>query len=160
MENYLILMVMGCIGAVCFAVLFNVRDDKLPLIAASSALSWFAYALCLTFGTNLFWATFWGTVVAGLISEIFARVVKAPVLMLLVPILIPLIPGGTLYNMMSNLVNGFHDAFLHYAQQILIEAGAIALGIICCTSAMSIITGLQLHIHRQKHAKSPGKHIR
>ena len=104
MGNYLIQMVMGCIGAVGFSVLFNVREDKLPLIAAASAISWLVYAACLTLGTNLFWATFLGTLMAGLISEIFARVVKAPVLMLLVPILIPLIPGGSLYYTMSYAV--------------------------------------------------------
>lgn len=151
MQNYLMQMIMGCIGAVGFSVLFNVREDKLPLIAASSAISWLVYAVCLTLGTNLFWATFWGTVVAGLISEIFARVIKAPVLMLLVPILIPLIPGGTLYNMMNNLLHGNQAACLRFAKQILLEAGAIALGIICCASVMSIVTGYQLHIHRKKN---------
>lgn len=150
MGNYLIQMVMGCIGAVGFSVLFNVREDKLPLIAAASAISWLVYAACLTLGTNLFWATFLGTLMAGLISEIFARVVKAPVLMLLVPILIPLIPGGTLYNMMRNLLHGDQSAFLRFAKQILLEAGAIALGIICCASVTSIVTGLQRHAARKK----------
>lgn len=150
MERYLIQMLMGCVGSICFAVLFNVRGDKLLIIAAASALSWLGYVLCLILGTSLFWATFWGTVLAGMVSEILARVVKAPVLMLLVPILIPLIPGGTLYNMMSNLVRSRHDAFLHYARQLLEEAGAIALGIICCASLMSIYTGVQARHNRKE----------
>lgn len=149
MTNYWIQTVMGCIGAVCFAVLFNVRGKRLLLIAGASALSWLGYVLCDMNGAGLFWAIFCGTAVAGMISEVLARVVKAPVLMLLVPILIPLFPGGTLYNMMSNLVRRNHELFLRYARQLLEEAGAIALGIICCASVVSIFTGLQNHARKK-----------
>ena len=43
MEKYLMQMVMGCVGAVGFAVLFNVRAEKLMPIAVASALSWLGY---------------------------------------------------------------------------------------------------------------------
>lgn len=150
MEQYLIQTLMGCVGALGFSVLFNVRGKRLGIIALASALSWLGYVLCDMHGAGPFWAIFCGTTVAGLISEVFARVVKAPVLMLLVPILIPLIPGGTLYNMMSSLVRSRHELFLHYARQLMEEAGAIALGIICCASLMSIYTGFQSRLRRQK----------
>ena len=149
MSHYLIQTVMGCVGAVCFAVLFNVRGPKIALIALASALSWLGYVLCDMNGAGIFWATFCGTKVAGMISEVLARVVKAPVLMLLVPILIPLIPGGTLYNMMSCLLRSHHDLFLRYARQLLAEAGAIALGIICCASVMSVFMGWQTHVRKK-----------
>ena len=64
--------------------------------------------------------------------------------MLLVPMLIPLIPGGDLYYMMSFLVRGQYEAFGQYAQRVLTEAGAIALGIICVASLMNIIAGLRV----------------
>ncbi len=150
MAHYWTQTIMGCIGAVCFAVLFNVRGKRLLLIALASALSWLGYVLCDMNGAGLFWAIFCGTTVAGIISEILARVVKAPVLMLLVPILIPLFPGGTLYYMMSNLVGSRHNLFLRYARQLLEEAGAIALGIICCASVMSIFMGFQNHRKSKK----------
>lgn len=143
MEKYLLQMVMGCIGAIGFAILFNVRYNKLWLIAAASALSWLGYAVCMLLNSGVFWAFFCGTAVAALISEILARVVKTPVLLLLVPILIPLIPGGDLYHMMSNLVRGQEAEMLNYARLLLLEAGAIALGIICVASIMSILAGLR-----------------
>ena len=149
MSHYLTQTIMGCIGAVCFAVLFNVRGKKIGLIALASALSWLGYVLCDMNGAGVFWATFCGTTVAGMISEVLARVVKAPVLMLLVPTLVPLIPGGTLYNMMSNLLRSHHDLFLGYARQLLVEAGAIALGIICCASVMGVFLGWQTHVRKK-----------
>lgn len=146
MEKYLLQMVMGCIGAIGFAVLFNVQSNKLWLIAVSSALSWLGYAVCMILNTGVFWAFFCGTAVAALLSEILARVVKTPVLLLLVPILIPLIPGGDLYHMMSNLVRGQESEMLDYARLLLLEAGAIALGIICVASLMSILTLLRTRV--------------
>ena len=119
------------------------------IVSLFIADSWLGYVLCDANGAGLFWSIFCGTAVAGLISEILARVIKAPVLMLLVPILIPLIPGGTLYNMMSSLVHSSHDLFLRYARQLLVEAGAIALGIIVCTSVMGIFTGWQTHVRKK-----------
>lgn len=143
MEKYLMQMVMGSIGAVGFAVLFNVRLNKLWHIAAASALSWMGYAVCMLCNTGVFWAFFCGTMVAALISEVLARIVRVPVLMLLVPILIPLIPGGDLYHMMSNLVRGQEEAMVKYATLLLQEAGAIALGIICSASIMGIFMSLK-----------------
>ena len=149
MAQYLTQTLMGCIGAVCFSVLFNVRGKRLWIIALASALSWMGYVLCDMNGAGTFWAIFCGTTVAGMISEVLARVVKAPVLMLLVPTLIPLIPGGTLYNMMSCLLRSQHDLFLRYARQLLAEAGAIALGIICCASVMGVFMGWQTHVRKK-----------
>ena len=143
MEKYLMQMVMGCIGAIGFAVLFNVPRNKLLYIMGASALSWLGYAVCMLGGCGVFWAFFCGTAVAALISEILARTVRVPVLMLLVPILIPLIPGSDLYHMMSNLVRGRDGEGFRYARLLLLEAGAIALGIICVASIMNILSGLR-----------------
>lgn len=150
MEQYLLQMVMGCVGAVGFAVLFNVRFNKLWLIAAASALSWLGYALCMLCGTGIFWAFFCGTAVAALISEILARIVRVPVLMLLVPILIPLIPGSDLYRMMRDLIRGQEAAALSGTRLLLLEAGAIALGIICVATVMSIVMSLRTRKHGRK----------
>ena len=148
MEKYLMQMVMGSIGAVGFAVVFNVPRDNLRFIAASSALSWLGYAVCMICNTGVFWAFFCGTAVAALLSEILARAIRVPVLMLVVPILIPLIPGGDLYHMMSHLVRGRDADMLKYARLLLLEAGAIALGIICVASVTGVLTSLKHRKHR------------
>ena len=154
MEKYLMQMVMGCIGAVGFAVLFNVRGRKLIAIAIASALSWWGYAGCMLLGGGVFWGLFWGTAVAAVLSEVLARLLKAPVLMLLVPILIPLIPGGDLYHMMACLVRGMDDSFVLYARSVLTEAGSIALGIISASTVMRIYFGLGLRIKEKRERRS------
>ena len=132
MAWYFVQTLMGCIGSVGFAVLFNIRGRKLLLAAGGGALAWAVYLACTCNGLDIFAGLFFATLAAALASE------------LLVPMLIPLIPGGDLYYMMSFLVRGQYEAFGQYAQRVLTEAGAIALGIICVASLMNIIAGLRV----------------
>ena len=132
MAWYFVQTLMGCIGSVGFAVLFNIRGRKLLLAAGGGALAWAVYLACTCNGLDIFAGLFFATLAAALASE------------LLVPMLIPLIPGGDLYYMMSFFVRGQYEAFGQYAQRVLTEAGAIALGIICVASLMNIIAGLRV----------------
>ena len=138
---YCLQTVMGCVGAVGFAVLFNIRGHRLVWIALGSALAWAVYLACTCHGQDKFVALLCGTAAAALASEVLARALRTPVLLLLVPMLIPLIPGGDLYTMMSLLVRGQAEAFGAAVQLVLVEAGAIALGIICVASAANIVAG-------------------
>ena len=53
---------------------------------------------------------------------------------------------------MSFLVRGQYEAFGQYAQRVLTEAGAIALGIICVASLMNIIAGLRVRARAANRA--------
>ena len=95
MAWYFVQTLMGCIGSVGFAVLFNIRGRKLLLAAGGGALAWAVYLACTCNGLDIFAGLFFATLAAALASELLARAVKAPVIMLLVPMLIPLIPVHT-----------------------------------------------------------------
>ena len=147
MGNHIIQTLMGAIGAVGFAVLFNVRGKKLILLFLGGALDWAIYLLLTCNGHSIFTGMFFATVSAAVFSEIVARVLKIPVLMSLVPMLIPLIPGGDLYRTMSAFAKGENQDFLRYARQTVTEAGAIALGIIAVAAITHI---LQYILENQK----------
>lgn len=137
MTRELIQTLAGTVGAVGFAMLFNVHGKKLWLIAGGSVLSWCCFLLCREAGT--FYAFFCATCAATLIGEVLARAAKGPVLLFLVPMLIPLIPGSDLYYTMSHLLSGSEELFLYHAKLLLMEAGAIALGIICAAAVAKIV---------------------
>ena len=130
---------MGCVGSVGFAILFNIRGSKLAWAGAGGALGWVIYLLC---PGRVFVALFAATAAVALFSETLARVLKTPVLILMVPMLIPLIPGSDLYAMMSALVRGQYEWFGLCAQRVTVEASAIALGVICVGSLVSAARSL------------------
>ena len=146
MIPYIIQTLMGAIGAVGFAILFNVRGKKLILFFLGGALDWAVYLLCTQNGSNMFVGLLFATMTAALTSEVLARVLRAPVLILLVPMLIPLIPGSDLYRSMDALIRGDQARFLSHGASAITAAGAISLGIICITALTQIIFGVWEHI--------------
>ena len=82
----------------------------------------------------------------AVLSEILARVLKTPVILMLVPMLIPEIPGGDLYYTMSYLVQGKYMEFGNSSKQVLMEAGAIALGIILASYGARFIRNIRTYV--------------
>ena len=141
---------MGALGSVGFAVIFNTRGKRLGFFFLGGALAWAVYLLCIHFGTNMFVGLLFATITAGLSSEILARVIHAPVLISLVPMLVPLIPGSDLYYCMDALVRSDKETFLIRGSSAITAAGAIGLGIICTTALSHIVLSIVSHIHRIK----------
>ena len=138
MQNMIQIMT-GMLGSIGFAVMFHVQKQKLPAIALGSAISWVVYlAVWKTSGEKTA-AFFIATVAVTFLAEILARVLKTPATILLVPMLVPLIPGSDLYYATSNLVNGNVEACAASTESLLKAAGAIAFGIISVTCLFQVI---------------------
>lgn len=125
-----IMILMGLIGTLGFSLLFHVTGRKLIAIALGGAASTAIYLLILNVTDQKAMALLVSTAAIGILAEIFARLFKAPVISFLVPMLVPLIPGSDLYYTTSFLIRGQSAEFTQKAQSLLIQAGAIAFGVI------------------------------
>ena len=149
MKFYVIQTIMGILGSVGFAVLFGILDRKLIGIALGGGAGWAVYLLCTANGQSMFVGLFVASLFIAAFSEVLARVLKAPVILLLVPMLIPEIPGGDLYYAMYDLVQRHFTDFGNSSNKVLMEAGAIALGIILASYISKFILNIQLHLVRK-----------
>jgi len=138
MQPYIVQTIMGIFGSVGFAVLFGIYDWKLAVIAPCSGVGWIVYLVCVAAGYGVFTGLFVASLFVAAVSEILARILKTPVILWLVPMLIPEIPGGDLYDTMYYLVQGRYTEFGISSNQVLVEAGAIALGIILASYIVKI----------------------
>jgi len=150
MRELVIQTLMGAIGSVGFAIVFNVRGKKLLLFFFGSALDWAVYLLAVYHGYNEFVGMLLATMTAALLSETSARIIRAPVLILLVPMLVPLIPGRGLYNTMDALIRGERERFLASGASTVSCAAAICLGIICVTAITHMLFTIQDHIRKHR----------
>ena len=148
--EYVIQTLMGALGSVGFAIIFNTRGKRLGFFFLGGALAWSVYLLCIHHGANMFIGLMFATITVGLSSEILARIIHAPVLISLVPMLVPLIPGSDLYYCMDALVRTDKETFLMRGSSAITAAGAIGLGIICTTALSHIIFSIMRHIHATK----------
>ncbi len=135
MREHIIQTLMACLGAAGFGALFNVHGKKLIWIALGGGLGWLVYLIVEPRG-GLFLALFFATITIVPLSEVLSRVLKAPVILFLVPMLIPLVPGGGLYYMMDALVRDDTAAFAARLESVAVQVGAIACGLIVMTSIM------------------------
>lgn len=137
--NAVLQTVMGMIGSFGFAVLFNVRKGKLVSVAVGSGICWAVYLLVYSRTQDKVASLLVATMASGVMAEVLARVLKAPVTILLVPILVPLIPGSDLFYTTSSLVQDDAAGTALYGSLVLKEALAIAFGIILVPCAEQVL---------------------
>ena len=126
MTPIFIKIIAGVISTVGFAIIFRLKPSHWAFAAVDGLLACFFYFLF----TELIGGDFWPNALAALISafmaEMFARLSKAPSTIFLLPGYIALVPGGTLYYTMNNLISQNYTEAAHYLL-ITVEVG-IAIG--------------------------------
>lgn len=142
MMDAVIQTIMGMLASACFAILFGIHDYKLGYIMLGSGLGWAVYLICRDQGGSLFLGLFLCSLVIAIYSEVFARILRAPVILILVPALIPEIPGKDLYYTMYYLVRQDYVSFGIASNTVLLEAGAIALGILLISHGSGVIRSI------------------
>ena len=129
MTEIIIQIITAALGSLGFALLYRLRPEHLPLATIGGALAWGIYLFALKYTENIFASAMIATVFCTLYAEVFAKVQKTPATVLLIPSVIPLIPGSALYYTMSSIVQrNLTDAWF-YARLTIQYALAIALGI-------------------------------
>lgn len=148
MMQEVIQTLMAMLGAIGFSILFNVRRKKLVAAAIGSGISWIVYLVTYKLYEDKVFSLFCATIAMALLAEILARVMKAPVTILLVPMLIPLFPGSDLFYATSHLVQNNNMEGAAYLELVLKEAGAIAFGIILVTCVVQVVLKVWGHFNR------------
>ncbi len=150
MMQELIQTLYAALGAIAFSVLFNAKGKKIFVSAIGAAAAWVVYLAAFKVTEDKVISLFFSTLAAAVFSEILARIIKAPVIVLLVPMLVPLFPGGDLYYTTINFVQGNTAQFGYYAKLVLSEAGVIGFGVIMITSMVQVV--LKIYRHFKKSA--------
>lgn len=128
------------IATFCFGILFNIRGKNLIFSSLGGGVSWFFYTLTLSYMhiSNMF-CFFIASVLAAAYSEVMARVLKTPVTTLVICAIIPLVPGGGMYNAMFQSVQGNVTNSLSIGLETLYIAGTIAVGVFFVSSITKIL---------------------
>ena len=121
------------LGALAFGVLFNLHGKKLLSVFLGGAIGWLFVILLMHLGTDEPTAYFIVALLLSLYAEILARTLKAPTTVFIIPSLIPLVPGSSLYYTMAYALDGEREQFFGKAMNTLALAAALAVGIIIAT---------------------------
>lgn len=155
--SYAIQLTAAFIGSMGFAMLFNIRGDKLISCAFGGLVSW---SVCLGLGCFIEGEVvrfFIASMVLTLYAEIMARVRKSPDTIYIICAAIPLFPGGSLYNTMHLAAEGRWEEFSQTGMHTLLLAAAIAVGVICMMTLMHVIFSLFKDLKQLKRTRKVKK---
>ena len=98
-----------------------------------------AYLFTQMLTNDIFISVMLGSMVATIMSEILARILKSPATVFLIPTIIPFVPGAMLFFMMYNLINGNMQLFYENFSGLGLASLGIAVGIILASVIFQII---------------------
>lgn len=126
----------GCFG---FSLIFRIfKNMHFALIGSFlGALGYLIY-MSLGFTDNVYLQTFIGMFVVALLSEMFARIFKAPATIFIIIGCFPLVPGSGIYNTMLYAVQGYDILFISSLLQTLGISMSIALGILISSTILQV----------------------
>ena len=129
MREIMTQLVTSFLGSLGFSLLFGLRRRYLFAASLGGLLAWGVYLLADGRLGNLFLSNLLAAAFAVVYAELMAHRLKTPATLYVVPGIIPLVPGSSLYYTMSNAVRGELELSRAYGMTTLKAALAIAAGI-------------------------------
>lgn len=126
-----------------FAILFNIRGDKLFSAAFIGGVGGVIYDTCIFFHVTTAMSLFISCVCISILSEVFARLLKCPVTTFLICAIIPLVPGGGMYYTMLEIVQNNVDGAIIKGIDTLVQAGSIVIGCLLVSSITHLLNQLK-----------------
>ena len=127
--NIIIQFIAGFVVSFAFAIFFNAPKKSLISCGLVGAVGWLAYVLTKLI-SDVVVGSFVGALCVGLISTNESRRLRMPATIFIYTGMIPLVPGYGMYNMMQNIVTKNYSIALKVGVETLLQAGAIAMGIL------------------------------
>ena len=139
MEGIIIKILSGFIGSCGFAVLYNIRGKKLIFAAMGSLISTAMIVLLSLAIDNQPICYFIAAITLSVYAEIMSRLMRTPRTTFILIALIPLVPGGALYNTMAFTFRGDWSNFWVNALDTLGITIALALGVVLVSATVKVI---------------------
>lgn len=150
MISYIIQVLSASIGSLGFGIIFKMKRRHLPAACLGGGATWIVYLLCMHFHMGLFAANLVATLFATTYAEILRRICKTPRTVFVIPSVVPLIPGSSLYYAMAAIVASNTERAEFYGVQTGTVSGAIAFGLLLFTALYNIFRTVQKSIQNKK----------
>lgn len=123
-------LITSFIASAGFAVLFNAPKKSLLKCGFVGMVGWFVYIWLVIRQYDAVVSSLIAAFTIAVISQIFARIYKTPIIIFSVSGIIPLVPGGLAYDAMRNFVENDYNTAIQLAAKAFMISGAIAVGLV------------------------------
>lgn len=144
-------------SALGFAIMFRVRKKHLLAMAIGGALAYAVYLLVKEYTGGEFFPNLAAAILTAFFAEGCAHGLRAPAQIYLIPILVPLFPGGGLYYAMYYLLAKNYGRFVEYLLITLETAlglsGGIIVGLAIATAFVALLRALRAKKRKNTETK-------
>lgn len=119
-------MLLTAVSVTAFAIQDRMKKETVFVSTLGGVLTYTAEYLLLLRSKNYFLIYFFAAGVTCLYSEVMARIKKMPVTIIMLPGIIPLVPGSLIYYSMRGLLEKNYDMYQNNLIEVLLAAGGIA----------------------------------
>ena len=151
MKDAIIQILMGVLGTLGFNILFHIKGKKLIFATLGGLISWTVFLAAAPILPSESARYLLSAVVITVYGELLARLEKTPTTTFLVPSVVPLIPGSSLYYTMNYALNRQWSAFAQRALYTLELAMSLAIGILVVTTAFRLVKNFTLWLKKHRH---------
>lgn len=154
----LMLMLSGSLGSVAVCLFFNLKIKRIGWAFLASFLTLGVYVgMLIVFDYNnsyVFLTVLIPTLFAAVLSEIMARKIKIPATIILVPAIIAVVPGSSLYYTMEAIVSPAlaTKSPAEWGNICLLTLSGIAVGLCVATIVFRLISPVKLKFNRHNKA--------
>ncbi|WP_108670890.1 threonine/serine exporter family protein [Peribacillus acanthi] len=123
-------MITSFVASAAFGIIFNIPKDSVLKCGFTGMAGWICYITLSYVEVDMMMATAVSSFLVAIISLIFAKKYKTPIIIFTVGGIIPLVPGGMAYDAMRNFVENDYNAAINLAAKAFMISGAIAIGLV------------------------------
>lgn len=147
--GFLVPCLAAFIAGVGFCIYYNIHGKNIIVSSLCGALAYAVYLLVGNFAETFFVPYFVAGIFIGIFSEAAAYIFRTPVTVYLMPGIVPLVPGLTIYKTMEACFAGDLSGFGTGLVDTLKIAGAISLGMILASYFFRTFRNLVKHIRKE-----------
>ncbi len=123
-------LITSFIASAAFGIMFNVPKESLFKCGLVGMAGWLTYFILADIGMDSVFATVIASFLIAVMSQIFSRMYKKPMIIFSVSGIIPLVPGGMAYDAMRNFVENDYNTAINLAAKAFMISGSIAIGLV------------------------------
>ncbi|WP_316569329.1 threonine/serine exporter family protein [Neobacillus sp. YIM B06451] len=122
-----------------FAVIFNVPEKNIVQCCIVGMAGRLLHSALMNHDYDTVQATLIASFSIGVISQIFAKFYKTPVIVFSISGILPLVPGGLAFEATRHFVEDHYNLGIQNAVKAIMTAGSIAVGLVLSEAFMQIL---------------------
>ncbi|MBQ8407822.1 MAG: threonine/serine exporter family protein [Clostridia bacterium] len=148
-----VVLASSTVATMGIVMMFGIERRVLLWALLSSLICCGSYEITIMLGGSLLVASMIASALTAAYSDVMAHWLKVPATVMIIPGIVPLVPGGKLYYTMLGAVSSDMEMFSVYGKEALLGAAGIAIGIVAVT-AVSRPLNAKIAELRERKAKN------